>query len=113
MAYVVDMSTNGTFLNGQKLTKHARVALADGDLLCLSSPDLSFDKTVAFRFCAYDAAAQPAAVFLWQQAEAVAAAVAQPPAKRSRRSAMGQEPPIAAVELHAGCAAGPPHAAQL
>jgi hypothetical protein len=97
---VVDTSTNGTYLNGQKLTKHAHVALADGDLLCLSSPDLSFDKTVAFRFCAYDAAAQPTAVFLWQQAEA--AAVVLPPAKRPRQSAVAhQEPPIAAVELHA------------
>ena len=97
----MDTSTNGTFLNGQKLTKHARVALADGDLLCLSSPDLSFDKTVAFRFCAYDAAAQPNAVYLWQQAAAAATSIAQPPAKRPRPSAIAQEPPIAAVELHA------------
>jgi hypothetical protein len=101
LAYVVDTSTNGTFLNGQKITKHARVALADGDLLCLSSPDLSFDKTVAFRFCAYDIAAQPNAVYPWQQAAAAATSIAQPSAKRPRPSAIAQEPPIAAVELHA------------
>jgi hypothetical protein len=48
-----DGSRNGTLVNGERVERYR--VLTDGDLLCLSSPDLSFDKTVAFRFRAYDA----------------------------------------------------------
>ncbi len=115
LAFVVDTSTNGTFLNTQKLERGTKVQLHDGDLLCFASPDLAFEKarrelsvarwpaapradvrapqTVAFYFHAYDDAK------FGPQHDAPAEA---PSAKRLRaaHAAAAADMNIAAVDLH-------------
>ena len=96
----MDSSTNGTFLNGRQLVKGTYVALRDADLLCFAGADPRAEKTIGFRFRAYDAAtfggAGPAPLIAGQEnvthnAEGLAS-------KRARPS--GHDASLA-VDLHA------------
>jgi hypothetical protein len=47
VAYLVDTSTNGTYLNGKKVERNTRTALRNSDVLALANPDLNYDKARA------------------------------------------------------------------
>lgn len=50
--YVIDDSTNGTWVNGERCARGAPVPLRSGDSLCLCAPSPASDKCVAFLFVA-------------------------------------------------------------
>ncbi len=90
LACVIDTSTNGTWLNGAKLEKGVAAPLRHDDLLCFASPDVNFDKCVAFRFHRHDP----------ELLAAGPSAGDAPPAKRARPSSSASDPALA-LDLHA------------
>lgn len=55
LAFLVDnASTNGTWLNGTRLSAHTPVPLRHDDLVCFAVADVTLPKCVAFRFQRFD-----------------------------------------------------------
>lgn len=84
LACILDMSSNGTFVNAEKLERNAPHALCADDILSFATADPENDKFLAFRVVRYDAALFGVPEAPAPEARAAEAASGEPGLKRLR-----------------------------